>query len=236
MMIKIGNDWDKLLEDAFKNHCGLWNFLEEQYHYNTVYPADKDNIFNALRATSYERTKVVIVGQDPYYNPDEANGLAFSVQIGTRIPDSLQSIFTEICEDVNCFMPDNGDLLPWAQRGVLLLNTVLTVVHGIPNSHANIKFGSKSKYGWKTFTNGILEVLNEKDAPMVFLLWGEKAKASAIKLNNPKHLVLTAAHPSPLANAKAKERFLGCKHFSKTNKFLKDNGLEPIDWQIPNVE
>ena len=222
----------------------LWKFLEDQYRSNIIYP-EKDGIFNALRATSYEQTKVVIIGQDPYYNKGEANGLAFSVPKScTKIPDSLKNIFEAICEDdKRYFVPDNGDLMPWARQGVLLLNTVMTVVHGIPNSHASIPSATSSKGEncWRKFTIHILKELNKKDTPVVFLLWGDQAKklgkAAGLKDRRNKK-VLETAHPSPMANIKVpvKNRFVNCKHFSKTNKFLESKGLEAIDWQIPNAK
>ena len=184
--VHLGNDWDELLADEFNEnyYFQLWKFLEDQYRFNTVYPEKKEDIFNALRNTSYKQTKVVIVGQDPYFNPSEANGLAFSVaKCCDKIPRSLKNIFEAICEDnKKYFVPDNGDLLPWTRQGVLLLNTVLTVVHGIPYSHGNIP--SQAKGGWKRFTKRILKILNDKPKPVVFLLWRRQvppARASICK-------------------------------------------------------
>ena len=225
-MVNLGNDWDKLLAEEFRKdyYLRLWKFLEGEYRSkHNIYPP-KNDIFNALRATSYERTKVVIVGQDPYFNPGEANGLAFSVSKScTKLPRSLKNIFAEIRRDIKCSMSEtNGDLTPWTRQGVLLLNTVLTVEYDKPDSHA--------KCGWKTFTNRVLEILNEKTKPIVFLLWGKEAQKSATLLNNRHHKILEAPHPSYQAGIK------GCKHFSKTNKFLESKGLEEIDWQIPNAK
>ena len=247
-MVNLGNDWDKLLAEEFRKdyYLRLWKFLEGEYRSkpNAIYPKQKD-IFKALRATSYEQTKVVIIGQDPYYNKGEATGLAFSVPENyIELPDSLKNIFAEIRRDIKCPMSEtNGDLMPWARQGVLLLNTVMTVVHGIPNSHASIPSATSSKREncWRKFTIHILKELNKKDTPVVFLLWGDQAKklgkAAGLKDRRNKK-VLETAHPSPMANIKVpvKNRFVNCKHFSKTNKFLESKGLEAIDWQIPNAK
>jgi len=236
-MVNIGNDWDKLLADEFRKDyfLSLCEFLESEYRSKTVYPARED-IFKAMQVTSYKQTKVVIVGQDPYPIPKQANGLAFSVPIGVEIPYSWQLIFQEIHDDVNCPIPNNGFLLPWANQGVLLLNAVLTInpVLTVKNNRSHVS-NSHVKHGWETFTRRVLEELNRKDPPVVFLLWGKEAQALAKSagLDTKQHNVLTAAHPSPMSNIRAKERFLGCKHFSKTNDLL---GKEAIDWRIPNVK
>lgn len=181
-------------------------------------------IYEALKLTSYEDTKVVILGQDPYHGVNQAHGLAFSVQPGVQIPPSLINIFKELSDDLGCYIPNNGYLVPWAEQGVLLLNTSLTVVANSPNSHRN--------KGWEILTDTIIQILNRKDAPVAYLLWGNNAKEKAKYLTNPRHLVLTAAHPSPLS---ANRGFFGCRHFSKVNKYLRANGLAEIEWQIPNI-
>jgi uracil-DNA glycosylase len=223
-MVKLNNDWDSLLEDEFKKeyYLRLREFLKAEYGRHTVYPGMND-IFNALRYTSYADVKAVIVGQDPYIRPGEAHGLSFSVQPQAKIPPSLQNIFKEIRDDLGCYIPDNGHLVSWARQGVMLLNASLTVVQGASRSHAG--------KGWEIFTDAVLSAINKKDEPVVYLLWGKDAQAKGQKLDNPRHLVLAAAHPSPLAGG----RFFGCRHFSKTNEFLQRNGLTPIDWQIPNL-
>ena len=223
-MVKLNNDWDELLQDEFKKdyYLQLREFLKNAYRNHTVYPSMHD-IFNALKYTSYEAVKVVIVGQDPYINPGEAHGLSFSVKPGARIPPSLLNIFKELEEDMLCYMPDNGYLVHWAKQGVLLLNSVLTVQHKASRSHAG--------KGWEQFTDKVLELINSKENPVVFMLWGRDAQRKGQLADKPGHLILTAAHPSPLAGG----RFFGCKHFSKANEFLVDNGLGAIDWQIPNL-
>lgn len=223
-MVSLGNDWDQLLADEFTKdyYLQLRMFLKQEYRSKTIYPAMHD-IFNALCYTPFDAVRCVIVGQDPYINPGEAHGLAFSVQPGARVPPSLQNIFKELHSDLSCTVPNNGYLRHWADQGVLLLNTVLTVERGRSRSHA--------KHGWETFTDAVLSRLNERTKPAVFLLWGRDAQIKGALINNPRHLMLTAAHPSPLAGG----RFFGCKHFSKTNAFLEQNGQPPIDWQIPNI-
>lgn len=182
------------------------------------------DIFNALKHTAYKDVKVVILGQDPYHGPGQAHGLSFSVQKGVPIPPSLQNIYTELHHDLNCEIPNNGYLIPWADQGVLLLNTVLTVRAGQANSHRG--------QGWETLTTRIIEMINQKEEPVVFLLWGNNAKEKLPLLTNPKHIAFTSVHPSPLS---ASHGFMGCKHFSKTNQFLAQNGIKPIDWQIPSI-
>ncbi|MCL1826495.1 MAG: uracil-DNA glycosylase [Candidatus Cloacimonetes bacterium] len=218
-MVNLNNDWDALLAPEFQKeyYIKLRQFLIAEYQTKTIYP-DKHDIFNAFKLTPYNATKIVILGQDPYINPSEAQGLSFSVPKNIKIPPSLANIFKELHNDIGAAIPPHGCLIEWALQGVLLLNTVLTVQQGRSHSHAN--------KGWEIFTDNVLHILNQKDAPVVFLLWGNPAKAKAVALNNPKHLVLTAAHPSPLAGGK----FFGCRHFSKANDFLAENGEARIDW------
>lgn len=220
-MVRLDNDWDLLLEGEFQKayYLELREFLKQEYKTRTVYPSAYD-IFNALKSTPYKEVKVVILGQDPYHGPGQAHGLCFSVQKGVPKPPSLENIFKELLRDQNILPPVHGNLQAWALRGVLLLNTVLTVRAGEANSH-------KGK-GWEFFTDKIIELLNKRDEPMVFLLWGANAKTKAGFITNPKHLVLTAAHPSPLS---AYNGFFGCSHFSKANDFLSRYG-EPINWEI----
>lgn len=186
---------------------------------NNVYPPHQD-IFNAFKLTPLDKVKVVILGQDPYHGPNQAHGLSFSVNSGIKTPPSLNNIFKEIKSDVNVSLSDNC-LIPWAKQGVLLLNSFLTVVEGKPLSH--------SKIGWQTFTDTIISHINNVDAPIVYLLWGAPSRKKKDLITNPKHLVLEAAHPSPLS---AHNGFFGCKHFSKTNEFLKQNNLTEIDWSL----
>ena len=217
-MIKLNNDWDVLLADEFKKeyYLNLRQFLKQEYSTKTIYP-DMYDIFNALKLTSFCDTKIVIVGQDPYINKGEAHGLAFSVNHGIKIPPSLINIFKELSSDIGIDMPKSGCLTAWAERGVLLLNSVLTVQAGKSRSHA--------KKGWEIFTDYVLSLLNERKKPLVFMLWGNDAKNKGQIITGRQHLVLTAAHPSPLAGG----RFFGCKHFSKANEFLKDDA---IDWTL----
>lgn len=224
-MVNLGNDWDKLLKDEFQKeyYLQLRQFLIREYRTKPIYP-DMYMIFEALKLTSYENAKVVILGQDPYHGKDQAHGLAFSVQQGIDIPPSLMNIYKELADDMGCYVPNNGYLVPWAKQGVLLLNTSLTVVANRANSHRN--------KGWENLTDAVIQVLNKKDAPVVYLLWGNNAKEKNEYLTNPKHLVLQSVHPSPLS---ANRGFFGCRHFSKTNRFLRENGLSEIDWQIPNI-
>ena len=224
-MIKIGNDWDDLLKEEFEKayYKELRHFLVSEYNTQTVYPSMYD-IFNALKYTPYNAVKVVILGQDPYHGAGQAHGLCFSVMKGVPKPPSLENIFKELSSDLGVRIPTHGCLTEWADRGVLLLNAVLTVREGSPNSH-------KGK-GWELFTDRIIELLNQREEPMVFLLWGANAKAKAPFITNSRHLVLTAAHPSPLS---AYNGFLGCRHFSKTNAFLAESG-ESVDWEITEKE
>jgi len=223
-MIKLNNDWDDLLatEMAKPYYLALRQFLKQEYRTRTIYP-DMHDLFNALRYTALADAKVVILGQDPYINAGEAHGLSFSVKPPSRTPPSLQNIFKEIADDVGCTIPNNGHLVKWAQQGVMLLNSVLSVRAGQSKSHAN--------QGWEQFTTAVVERLNEKETPIVFLLWGSDAKRKAELITNPRHLVLQAAHPSPLARG----AFFGCKHFSQANAFLAQHGLAPVDWQIEDI-
>ena len=222
MAAQLGNDWQELLEPEFKQeyYQDLRKFLAEEYKTRVIYP-DMYHIFATLQSTPYEDVKVVILGQDPYHGPNQAHGFSFSVQPGVDIPPSLVNIYKELCTDVGCTMPTSGYLKKWADQGVLLLNAVLTVRAGQAGSHRNM--------GWERFTDRIIELLNEREKPVVFMLWGRYAKDKQSLITNPRHLVLTAAHPSPLS---AYNGFFGCRHFSKANAFLEATGQEPIDWQI----
>jgi len=224
-MVCIGNEWDELLANEFEApyYQKLREFLKTEYAHYRIYPSMYD-IFNALKYTPYSKVKVVILGQDPYHGAGQAHGLCFSVKKGIEPPPSLKNIFTEIKSDLGINPPDHGELTSWARQGVLLLNTVLTVREGQPNSHKGA--------GWELLTTKIVELLNDNPNPMVFLLWGANARAKTPILTNPNHLVLTTVHPSPLS---AYNGFFGCKHFSKANQFLVNNGIEPINWQIENI-
>ena len=223
-MVNLGNSWDGILAEEFTSeyYQNLREFLKREYRSHKVYP-DMYDIFNALKTTDYEEAKVVILGQDPYHEPGQAHGMAFSVKPGIEQPPSLRNIFKELHDDLGLAIPprDNGYLLPWAKQGVLLLNTCLTVREHQANSHRG--------KGWEIFTDHVIEKLNQLDQPIVFLLWGNNARAKMSLLNNPRHLVLTAAHPSPLS---AYNGFFGCRHFSRTNEFLEKNGVKPIDWKM----
>lgn len=221
----LKNDWKNYLDEEFTKeyYIKLRNRLKEDYKTKTVYPPMQD-IFNALHYTSYKDTKVLILGQDPYHQKGQAHGLSFSVNKGIKIPPSLLNIYKELCSDLNLYMPNNGYLKKWADQGVLLLNATLTVIDSSPNSHKDI--------GWQIFTDKVIEVLNEKEEPMVFILWGNNAISKTKFITNKKHLVLTSVHPSPLS---ASRGFFGSKPFSKTNQFLRENNLKEIDWQIENI-
>ena len=218
-MIKITKSWAKLLKDEFEKPYfkQLQNFLAEEYSKYDIYP-EMSNIFNALNAVKYEDVKVVIIGQDPYHEPNQAHGLAFSVQDGIALPPSLVNIYKEIEDDLQIKCDQSGNLLRWAKQGVLLLNTTLTVRRGQANSHRG--------HGWETFTNEVIKLLSKRQDPMVFILWGSNAQAFAPEISK-QHLILKAPHPSPLS---AYRGFFGCKHFSKANKFLTDHNKTPIDW------
>lgn len=221
-MVHLGNDWDQILQGEFDKeyYLNLRQFLIQEYRTRTIYPSMYD-IFNALKATPYKDVKVVIIGQDPYHGPDQAHGMCFSVKKGVPQPPSLQNIFKELEADLGCSRPSHGYLEQWAKQGVLLLNTALTVRAGQANSHRG--------KGWEIFTDNVIRHLADRKEPMVFLLWGANAKAKAALITNPDHLILTAAHPSPLS---AWNGFFGCRHFSKANHFLQQHGMEPVDWQI----
>ncbi len=224
-MVNIGNSWDERLKNEFSSeyYLALRGFLKKEYATKTVYPGAYD-IFNSIKNVDYDNVSVVIIGQDPYHEPNQAHGLSFSVKPGVPAPPSLQNIFTELKSDLNCYIPDNGCLDYWAEQGVLLLNAVLTVRRGEANSH-------KGK-GWEKLTDKIISLLNEREKPMVFLLWGSQAQTKTELITNPHHLVLKAPHPSPLS---AYRGFFGCKHFSRANEFLIKNRMNPIDWQIKNI-
>ena len=224
-MAMIANNWLEALKPEFKKeyYSKLFDFVKDEYEHHVIYPPS-DDIFNALHLTDIDDVKVLILGQDPYINPNQAHGLCFSVQPGNDAPPSLKNIYEELKNDLGCYIPNNGYLEKWARQGVLLLNTVLTVRAGASNSHQN--------KGWEQFTDAIIKRVNEIDRPIVYMLWGNPAQKKISMLNNPKHLILKAPHPSPLS---AYRGFFGCKHFSKANEFLKSNGIEPIDWQIENI-
>ncbi len=221
-MVNLGNDWDELLADEFKKdyYLKIRGILKQEYATRTIYP-DMYDIFNALKYTPYSKVKAVILGQDPYHEPGQAHGLCFSVKEGTPQPPSLVNIFKEMKSELGIEPPKNGTLTAWAEQGVLLMNTVLTVRAGQANSHKGI--------GWEIFTDRVISLLNEKPEPIVFLLWGANARAKTALLNNPNHLVLQCAHPSPLS---AYNGFFGCGHFSKTNDFLREKGVSEINWQL----
>ena len=220
--MQIKNDWDEKLSTIWNSH-GFHNFLtmiENEYQTKIVYP-EKTDIFNALKQTPYEKVKVVIVGQDPYHGKGEAHGLSFSVQKGIKCPPSLKNIYKELENDLGIKSPDCGDLTKWAKEGVLLLNASLTVVKDTPNSHKDI--------GWTLLTDTIIKYLNLKDEPVVFILWGNFARGKKQFITNLKHLVIESTHPSPFS---ANNGFFGSKPFSKTNKFLEQNKIQPIDWKL----
>ena len=218
----IGNDWDSVLEEEFKKEYfyNLLKFVQGEYKRKTVYPSKKE-VFKAFRYTPYKNVKVVILGQDPYHGEGQAEGLSFSVPKGIKKPPSLQNIFKELESDLGCEVPNTGSLVPWAKQGVLLLNTVLTVIKDMAASHKDI--------GWEVFTDEVIKKINEKEEPVVFILWGSYARSKKKFITNPKHYIVESAHPSPLS---AYNGFFGSKPFSKTNDFLIKNNLTPIDWQI----
>ena len=225
MTVNIGNEWDIILADQWDKvyYQNLRKKLIEEYKTYTVYP-DMYDIFNALKSVSYEDVKVVILGQDPYHGPGQAHGYAFSVQKGVKTPPSLVNIYKEMHEDIKTYIPNNGNLEKWVKQGILLLNTSLTVRAHQANSH--------QKIGWEILTDYIIKKLNEREKPIVFILWGRNAQSKEKFITNPNHLILKSTHPSPLS---AHRGFFGSKPFSKTNNFLKSIGQEPIDWQIENL-
>ncbi|MBD5542545.1 MAG: uracil-DNA glycosylase [Lachnospiraceae bacterium] len=224
-MAAICNDWLEPLKPEFSKqyYKELYQKVIEEYKTHLVFPPS-DDVFNAFALTPLKEVKVVIIGQDPYHNVGQAHGLCFSVRPDVDIPPSLVNIYKELHDDLGCYVPNNGYLVKWARQGVLLLNTVLTVRAHQANSHRGI--------GWEQFTDAAIRILNEEDRPIVFILWGSPAQAKKKMLNNPKHLILEAPHPSPLS---AYRGFFGSRPFSKTNEFLEKSGLFPIDWQIENV-
>ena len=223
-MVSLGNDWDLLLKDEFQKdyYLKLREFLKEEYFSKNIYPPMND-IFNALRYTSYENARVVILGQDPYHGFGQAHGLCFSVKEGIKFPPSLQNIFKELNAEYGITPPRSGELVGWAKQGVLLLNTTLTVREGAPQSHKG--------HGWEILTDRIISLMNEKSTPVVFILWGGNARAKKALITNKNHLVLESAHPSPLS---AYNGFFGCGHFRKANEFLKSQGLDEIMWDRIN--
>ncbi len=226
-MAMITNDWLASISEEFKKpyYQELYKFVREEYNTRVIYPP-ADDIFNALHLTPLSQVKVVILGQDPYHNEHQAHGLSFSVLPEQKeLPPSLQNIYKELQDDCGCYIPNNGYLEKWAKQGVLLLNTVLTV-----RAHQAASHQGK---GWEKFTDAIIQAVNAQDRPIVYLLWGRPAQSKVPMLTNPKHLILTAPHPSPLS---AYRGFFGCRHFSQANAFLKDNGVSPIDWQIENID
>ncbi len=220
-MAALEGKWEEALREEFKKdyYRKLYGFIKEEYNTKVIYPPS-DKIFAAMQHTSLDKVKVVIMGQDPYHEPGQAMGMSFSVPHGVEIPPSLRNIYKEIHEDVGERIPDTGDLTRWADQGVLLLNAVLTVRAHQANSHKN--------KGWEEFTDAVIRAVEKEDRPIVYMLWGRNARDKKNLVTNEKHLVLEAAHPSPLS---AYQGFFGCKHFSKCNKFLEKNGVEPISWE-----
>ncbi|MBQ8039835.1 MAG: uracil-DNA glycosylase [Lachnospiraceae bacterium] len=224
-MPPISNDWLPALRGEFQKdyYKNLHQTVMQEYRTRQIFP-EADDLFNAFHLTPLKDVKVVIFGQDPYHNVGQAHGLCFSVKPGVEIPPSLVNIYKELQDDLGCYIPNNGYLVKWAEQGVLLLNTVLTVRAHQANSHRGI--------GWEEFTDAAIRILNEQDRPIVFILWGRPAQMKKAMLNNPKHLILEAPHPSPLSSYRG---FFGSRPFSKANNFLKQHGIEPIDWQIENL-
>lgn len=218
----LGNDWDNILKDEINKDYfrKLIDFINKEYSTKTIYPK-KTEIFKAFRNTSYEDTKVVILGQDPYHEENQAEGLAFSVKVGVQKPPSLNNIFKELHDDLGYSIPKNGSLVSWTREGVLLLNTVLTVEATKAASHKDL--------GWETFTDAVISKLNEKNTPIVFILWGSFARSKKKLITNKIHYIVESAHPSPLS---AYNGFFGSKPFSKTNNFLKSKGMKEISWEI----
>lgn len=221
-MSGLSGEWLEELKGEFKKpyYKELFNKVNEEYHTRKIFPPAND-IFNAFHLTPLKGVKVVILGQDPYHNDGQAHGLCFSVKKGVAVPPSLVNIYKELHDDLGCTSPEHGCLTKWAQQGVLMLNTVLTVRAHQANSHRDM--------GWEQFTDAAIKVLNSQDRPMVFILWGSPAQRKKAMLNNPQHLILQAPHPSPLSSYRG---FFGSKPFSQTNEFLNMHGVEPVDWQI----
>lgn len=221
-MVNIGNHWDNILAGEFEKeyYQKLRQFLITEYRTRTIYP-DMHDIFNALKYTDYDDVKVVILGQDPYHGPGQAHGMSFSVRPGIKQPPSLVNIFRELSDDLGIDPPEHGYLVKWAEQGVLLLNTCLTVREHQPNSHRG--------KGWEIFTDKVISLLNEREKSMVFILWGGNARSKQNLITNPNHLILTGAHPSPLS---AYNGFYGGKYFSRANEFLESCGQEPVNWDL----
>lgn len=221
----LKNDWAPLLAEEFQQsyYLKLRNFLKQEYATKTVYP-NPYHIFNALHYTPYKEVKVVLLGQDPYHGPNQAHGLSFSVQPGVDTPPSLRNIFKELQADLGCSIPNNGYLETWAKQGVLLLNTVLTVRQGEAHSHKGM--------GWEAFTDRVISLLNNREKPVIFLLWGRPAQTKLALIDQSKHFIITSPHPSPLS---ASRGFFGSRPFSKVNQYLSQLGEKEIDWQIPNL-
>ena len=225
-MFLIKKNWFNLLENEFNSqeYINFSKWLENEYHTTTIFPK-AENVFNALNLVKFDDVKVVIVGQDPYFNINQAHGLSFSVEKNIAVPKSLQNIYRELHDDLGCYIPNHGNLTKWATQGVLLLNSVLTVECGKPNSHTG--------KGWEKITTKIISLLNEREKPVIFMLWGANAKAFTKYITNNQHYILTSAHPSPMSANQG--GWFGCKHFSKTNNILTSLNNNPIDWQIENI-
>ncbi len=225
-MFKIAKSWYELLKPELEseNFVKFQSWLNTEYNTKTIYPKP-ENVFNALNLVSYNKVKVVIVGQDPYHGPNQAHGLSFSVEGDVNIPPSLQNIFKELKKELDCYIPNNGNLTKWANQGVLMLNSVLTVEQGKPNSHKGL--------GWEKITSKIVKLLNDREIPVIFLLWGANAKALLKNIDTSKHFVFTASHPSPMSANQGGWFDSGC--FKKTNETLQQLGQCPIDWQIENT-
>lgn len=221
----IENEWLPYLKPEFSKpyYRELFNFVKGEYASHVIFPPSSE-IFSALEHTSIDDVKIVLLGQDPYHEPGQAHGMSFSVKPGVKTPPSLQNMYKELHDELGCYIPNNGFLEKWANQGVLLLNTSLTVRSGAANSH-------KGK-GWEQFTDAVIRAVNTQDRPVVYFLWGSNARAKKSLITNPKHLVLETVHPSPLS---AYNGFFGCGHFKKANEFLLANGIAPIDWQIENI-
>lgn len=226
MSVQIGNDWDDILKDEWTKdyYINLRKKLIDEYKNYTVYPNMYD-IFNALKKVSYDDVKVVILGQDPYHGQGQAHGFSFSVKKGIKTPPSLQNIYKELHSDLGLYIPNNGNLIKWANQGVLLLNSTLTVRAHQANSHKDL--------GWSILTDNIIKILNKRSKPIVFILWGKFAQSKEELITNDRHLVIKSAHPSPFS---AHRGFFGSRPFSKTNEFLQKNNIKPIDWQIENLD
>ena len=225
-MFPITKNWYELLKPQFDSaeYLSFSKWLDGEYSKYTIYPKP-ENVFNALNLVKYNDVKVVIIGQDPYHGPNQAHGLSFSVEKDVKIPPSLQNIYKELHDDLGCYIPNNGNLTKWAKQGVLMLNSVLTVRAGMPNSH-------KGK-GWEQITSQIVKLLNDRNDPVIFMLWGSNAKAFEKLIDSSKHYILKSAHPSPMSANQG--GWFGCRHFSKANRFLAEHGKSEIDWQIENI-